>query len=174
MYSLTRCQNRDSATLPIDTLEGVDSHNYCDPSKTPPAQVDCFPLPPLDEYRKPRSTGIYYYGIYICKGALEAYARRVNPETAKHPSSVQLFYAFDYLRWIVKDKFLDIHVAVLRSRNKEAMSFIMAERRTARILCLFPFEEEALEKRMSAENVEKLADALGCRPHDWFEIFFFC
>ncbi|KAI0717906.1 hypothetical protein C8T65DRAFT_737705 [Cerioporus squamosus] len=161
-----------SSSLPAE-MQALSLDDACHkPSETPPAQVDCFPLPPIDEYRKPRSTGIYYYGVYIRKGALEAYARRVNPEAEKHPPSVQLFYALDYLRWIVNDKSLDIQVAVLRKRHKEAMPFI-TERRTARILCLFPFEEDALENRMSAENVEKVADALGCKP-DWFEIFFFC
>ncbi len=54
-------------------------------SKTRPAQVDCFPFPSLEEYLpnskvKNKGAGIYYDGIYICDGALEEYAKRVNPE----------------------------------------------------------------------------------------------
>ncbi|KAI0793559.1 hypothetical protein C8Q74DRAFT_1365172 [Fomes fomentarius] len=139
--------------------------------ETRPALVNCFPFPPVEEYRKPRSTGIYYYGIYIREGALEAYAKRVNPEAEKYHFSQQQMYAVDYMRWIVNDQSLDIQIAVLRRRHKRAMP-IITERYTAQILCLFRFGEEAYKKRMSAENVEKLADALGCKP-DWFEIFFF-
>lgn len=148
------------------------------PSETHPetrtALVNCLPLPPVKEYRKAakaRDTGIYYYGIYIREGALEAYAKRVNPEAEKYHVSQQRFYAVDYMRWIVNDDSLDIQIAVLQKRHKQAMPMI-TERSTARILCLFPFGEEAYKKRMSAENVAKLVDALGCKP-DWFEIFFF-
>ncbi len=63
-------------------------------------------------------------------------------------------------------------VAVLQQRHKEAM-LLITERRQVRILCLSRFSEKAYEKRMSAENVEKLLDAVGCKP-DWFEISFVC
>ena len=129
-------------------------------------------MPPLEEYRRPKSTGKYYYAIYIGEGVLEAYARRVNPKAAEHSSTAQLFYAIDYLRWLVDEESLDIQFAILRKRNKEAMPFI-TEQSTARVLCLFPFKEEAVRNRMPAEKVEKVVDVLGCRP-DWFEIFFFC
>ncbi len=72
----------------------------------------------------------------------------------------------------MNDQSLELEVAVLQQRHKDAMPFII-ERKQARILCLFRFSEKAYEKRMSAENVEKLLDALGCKP-DWFEISFFC
>ncbi|KAI0745078.1 hypothetical protein C8Q76DRAFT_789526 [Earliella scabrosa] len=145
--------------------------------KTRPAQVDCFPLPPLDEYWKPKATGVYYYAIYVRKGALEAYAQRVNPEAATHPPSVQRFYALDHLRWVVGDRTLDIQVAVLRERHRLRLrdaDVVVEERGAVRVLCLFRFdtEEGALERRMEAEKVERLVDALGCRP-DWFEILFF-
>ncbi len=146
--------------------------------KTRPAQVDCFPFPPLEEYRIARSrkkgTRIYYYGVYIRDGALEAYAKPVNPEADNYHYhfSVQQFYALDYLRWIVNDQSLEMEVAVLQQRHKDAMPFII-ERKQVRILCLSRFSEKAYEKRMPAENVEKLLDALGGKP-DWFEISFFC
>ena len=103
----------------------------------------------------------------------------MNPDAATHPPSVQRFYALDHLRWIVGDPSLDIQVAVLRERHRlrlrnDNSNVAIEERGAVRVLCLFRFEEEegALERRMEAEKVERLVDALGCRP-DWFEILFF-
>ncbi|RDX44536.1 hypothetical protein OH76DRAFT_1559618 [Lentinus brumalis] len=162
--------NRDRATSP-DREDVTNTSRKPATRKSPPPQVNCFPLPPLAEWKRPRSTGAYYYGIYVAENAIEEYAVRVNPEAANHPSSIQYFYGLDHLRWIANDQSLDIQIAVIRPRHKEAMPCI-TENRTATILCLFPMEIEAVKKRMSAETVDKLANALGCKP-DWYEIYFF-
>ncbi|KAI0754821.1 hypothetical protein C8Q80DRAFT_1117409 [Daedaleopsis nitida] len=151
-------------------MQALSFDDACDkPSETPP--VDCSSFPPLDEYHHPEYTGIFYYGIYVREGALEEYAKRVNPDAVNHCSSVQYFYALDHLRWIVNDESLDVQRAVLKPRHKKAMPCI-TEPETATILCLYP-PEKAVKNRISAEKVKRLVDALGCEP-DWFEIFFWC
>ncbi len=72
----------------------------------------------------------------------------------------------------MNDWSLEMEIAVLQQRHKDANPFI-AEQLQGTILRLFRFSEKACEQRMSAENVKKLENALGCKA-EWFEISFFC
>ncbi|RDX44539.1 hypothetical protein OH76DRAFT_1421296 [Lentinus brumalis] len=140
-------------------------------SKKRPVLVDCMPLPPVDEYHKPEATGVYYYAIYLRDNALVECAVRAMPELANHSPSVQKLHAVDYLCWLVDDPSLSMQLAVVKKRHKKAMPCI-TEHEVALVLTLFPLEKEAYENRMTAKDVQKLVDALGCKP-DWYEIALF-
>ncbi|RPD52902.1 hypothetical protein L227DRAFT_581821, partial [Lentinus tigrinus ALCF2SS1-6] len=176
MYEANPQLAADMQGLSLDETDIPSEHDAKAPrktAKTPPVRVNCKPLPPKEEYDTPRSTGIYYYGFYVGNRSIEKYGVKVNPELANADISLQYQYGLDYLRALVgdRDESLRVHIAIIRRRHKKAMPFI-TQRKQAPFLALFPLEWEAYVNRMSARKVEKLAEALGCRP-EWFEIAMF-
>lgn len=79
-----------------------------------------------------------------------------------------LHHGIDFLRKLVDDPSLYIHIGCVRDRHRRDMPFI-AEKTVAPVLALFPLTEEAFDSRMSATKVERLAKALECEPA-WWEI----
>ena len=138
--------------------------------KSRPQLVDCRPWPPLEEVKKPQKTGIFYYGIYLREDALEQLAIRIDPRVANESPGSLMTYGLNAARWIADDNSLDVQFGSLRPRHKEAMPFI-TDKRVAPILTLFPLDEEAFKKRLTAEKVERLARELDCKP-DWYELAF--
>ena len=93
------------------------------------------------------------------------------PHLAGEPFGSLYLHALNAARWIADDPSLDVQFAFLQSRHKEAMLFITGKR-SARILCLFKLEKDAVAKRMEAAKVERLVRELDCKP-DWYELAFF-
>ena len=145
-------------------------------SKSCPRLVDCRPWPPLEEVKNPQTTGLFFYGIYLRKQALEQLAVRIEPRLAEEPAGSLLYYGLNAARWVAGDPSLEIQFGSLRRRHKEAMPFI-TDKRIAPILFLFELEEEegeeAAAKRMEmeAEKVERLCRELDSKP-DWYELAF--
>ena len=90
------------------------------------------------------------------------------PHLAGEPFGSLYLHGLNAARWIADDPSMAVQFAFLQPRHKEAMPFI-TEKRSARILCLFKLEKDAVAKRMEAEKVERLARDLDCKP-DWYEV----
>ena len=92
------------------------------------------------------------------------------PHLAGEPFGSLYLHGLNAARWIADDDSLDVQFGSLRPRHKEAMPFI-TDKRVAPILTLFPLDEEAFKKRLTAEKVERIARELDCKP-DWYELAF--
>lgn len=135
--------------------------------------VDCRPWPPAKEIDEPRSSGRFFYGIYLRQGekTLQNYAVRVSPEFANASSYVRTMYGLHRLGKLVGNPSMDysfVQLAAVRRRHKEAMPFLK-EKGAALVLYLFPWSWRDLERRPSQALVYRLVDALDCEP-DWWEV----
>ncbi len=136
-------------------------------------RVDCRPWPPSEEVRNPRSSGLFFYGIYLRENlqALEDYAVQVAPELAEADGNTKMMCGLFAAGDLIGDPSFNldrIQLAAVRNRHKERMPCI-THKKCAPVLYLFGYSKEEYEKRMSAQDVDKLVDALGCNP-DWWEV----
>ncbi|KAI0806990.1 hypothetical protein C8Q74DRAFT_1362549 [Fomes fomentarius] len=161
----------DLQSLSLDDQASSSGAKSSGDHKSRPRLVDCRPWPPLEEIKKPRTTAVFYYAIYLRPEAIEQLAIRIDPRLEGESPGSLLTYGLNAARWVADDPSLDIQIGYLRPRHKEAMPFI-TENRCAPILTLFPMTKEAFEQRLTADKVERLARELDCKP-DWFELAFF-
>lgn len=116
---------------------------------------------------------MFFYGIYLRENlqALEDYAVQVAPELAEADGNTKMMCGLFAAGDLIGDPSFNldrIQLAAVRNRHKERMPCI-THKKCAPVLYLFGYSKEEYEKRMSAQDVDKLVDALGCNP-DWWEV----
>ncbi|KAI0770517.1 hypothetical protein C8Q74DRAFT_1218828 [Fomes fomentarius] len=138
-------------------------------------RVDCTPWPPPTELSSPRSSGRFFYGIYLRQGERR---RCKTTQSACRPSSRTRARTFERCTACTgsgsssgRNPSMDysfVQLAAVRRRHKEAMPFL-AEDGAALVLYLFPWSWRNLERRPSQALVQRLVNALDCEP-DWWDV----